>query len=88
MLPIFSERGFTVSVAVIMASLMGSMQFAGRLVKLITENSVPVLTICIISFISMLISGWAIFLEALLWFYFFMSDTTGLWLWRFYDNPT
>ena len=61
MLPIFSERGFTVSVAVIMASLMGSMQFAGRLVKLITENSVPVLTICIISFISMLISGWAIF---------------------------
>ena len=61
MLPIFSERGFTVSVAVIMASLVGSMQIAGRLATLITENRIPVLTICIISFISMLISGWAIF---------------------------
>lgn len=57
MLPIFKERGLTVGVAVLMASLLGPMQVVGRLAMLIIENHVSIFAICIASFTAMFIAG-------------------------------
>ena len=61
MLPIFYDRGLNVGLAVLMASLIGPMQVAGRVTMLAFEKYVSVYVFCAASFIAIFVAGWALF---------------------------
>ena len=62
LLPIFYDRGLDAKTAVLAASCIGPMQVIGRLMMLASEKKVSILSICCVSFISMFIAGWSIYL--------------------------
>ena len=62
LLPIFYDRGLDAKTAVLAASCIGPMQVVGRLMMLASEKKVSVLSLCIVSFISMFVAGWSIYL--------------------------
>ena len=62
LLPIFYDRGLDAKTAVLAASCIGPMQVVGRLMMLASEKKVSVFSLCIVSFISMFVAGWSIYL--------------------------
>ena len=62
LLPIFYDRGLDAKTAVLAASCIGPMQVVGRLMMLASEKKVSVFSLCILSFISMFVAGWSIYL--------------------------
>ena len=62
LLPIFYDRGLDAKTAVLAASCIGPMQVIGRLMMLASEKKVSVFALCIVSFISMFVAGWSIYL--------------------------
>ena len=62
LLPIFYDRGLDAKTAVIAASCIGPMQVIGRLMMLASEKKVSVFSLCLVSFISMFVAGWSIYL--------------------------
>ena len=62
LLPSLYDRGLDAKTAVLAASCIGPMQVIGRLMMLASEKKVSVLSLCCVSFISMFVAGWSIFL--------------------------
>ncbi len=60
-LPIFYERGLNTGLAVLMASLIGPMQVAGRVTMMAFEKHVSVYAICFACFIAIFAAGWALY---------------------------
>jgi cyanate permease len=61
MLPIFYERGLDAGLAVLMASLIGPMQVAGRVMMMAFEKRVSVFAICMACFMAIFVAGWALY---------------------------
>jgi len=62
LLPIFYDRGLDAKTAVLAASCIGPMQVVGRLMMVASEKKASVFLLCSVSFISMFIAGWSIYL--------------------------
>ena len=62
LLPIFYDRGLDAKTAVLAASCIGPMQVIGRLMMVASEKKASVFLLCSVSFISMFIAGWSIYL--------------------------
>ena len=61
MLPILHERGLNAGLAVLMASLIGPMQVAGRVTMMAFEKHISVYAICVACFIAIFVAGWALY---------------------------
>ena len=61
MLPILHERGLNAGLAVLMASLIGPMQVAGRVTMITFEKHISVCAICVACFIAIFVAGWALY---------------------------
>ena len=61
MLPILHERNLNAGLAVLVASLIGPMQVAGRMTMMAFEKHVSVFAICVASFIAIFFAGGALY---------------------------
>ncbi len=61
MLPILQERGLNSGLAVLIASLIGPMQVAGRVTMMAFERHISVYAICVACIIAIFFAGWALY---------------------------
>ena len=60
-LPILHERGLNAGLSVLIASLIGPMQVAGRVTMMAFEKHISVFAICVACFIAIFVAGWALY---------------------------